>query len=143
MLIYSIVEKDSKQCIYVGSTRKTLNQRMCSHRSKFKYNPNHSPLYKFLKQNGGFETVEFIQLETVDSKNTYDLLQRERYYFDLLKPSCNKHRPYLTTEEYVESRKQKDRNYYYSHHEEKKQKHRDWSKFQRKKSQSIQELNDS
>ena len=96
-----------------------------------------------MRENGGFENFEFLELETVNDEDTYILLQRERYYYDLLNPCCNVHRPYLTTEEYIESRKQKDKNYYYAHHEEKKRKHREWSKRQSKKSQQLQEPNDS
>ena len=135
MLIYSIVEKTTKICVYVGSTRSTLTRRIWGHKSSFDLGT--LPLYQYMKNNGGFEAFEFLELETINSDESYVILQRERYYFDLLKPICNAKRPMITAKEYMDMYREKSKNYYYAHREEISKKNKE--KRAQKKSQQTQD----
>jgi excinuclease UvrABC nuclease subunit len=60
MSVYKIVDKTSGELIYIGQT-KELSQRIEWHHINCK-NMQESNLYKHIRQNGGWENMEFIEL---------------------------------------------------------------------------------
>merc|ERR1712074_213099 len=90
--IYKIVCKDPKitDC-YVGSTTSHLKRK-----SKHKYDCNNEksenynfPVYRFIRDNGGWENWEFVLLEDYPCKTKKQLNIRERFWFEKLGAKLN------------------------------------------------------
>ena len=107
---------------YNGSTC-SLKDRKSKHK-KHCTNPNdkyyHLKVYQFIRENGGWDNWTFIQLEEYPCKSKQELLARERYWFDIIKPTMNSNLPMLTTEERKESNRQHTKEYNATHKEERK-----------------------
>ena len=114
--VYEIYCKDTSiDQIYVGSTC-NLKKRIILHKSDC-YNENSKgfnlPLYKFIRENGGFNNFTYEVLDDcIDVNCKEDLLKKERMYYDLLKPSLNSFRPCITLEEKIEYGKEYGKEYY-------------------------------
>jgi len=76
--IYKIVN-DLNDEIYIGSTVNTLSKRMANHRANSVKYPN-IKLYKFVKDNGGWDHFKIILIEDYPCERKEQLLQREQYY---------------------------------------------------------------
>jgi len=104
-IIYKLCSKDPNVTdIYVGSTtnfrsRKYDHKSKCNNKSETnkKYNLK---VYKFIRDNGGFENWEMIMLQEYSCENKKQLQSRERYYIELLKSSLNGQLPTRTQQEY-------------------------------------------
>ena len=101
--------------IYIGSTtnfrnRKYNHKTSCNNNSQKnkKYNSN---LYKFIRDNGGFENFDMIMIEEYSCENKKQLETRERYYIDLLKSKLNKNIPTRTLQEHYNDNKNKIKKY--------------------------------
>ena len=97
---------------YVGSTtnlhlRKINHKTNCNNKSKKNrhYNLN---LYKFIRENGGWDNFIFKILEEYNCENKNELLIRERYFIDLLKSSLNVEMPFRTLTEKQKLKKKID-----------------------------------
>jgi hypothetical protein len=104
-IIYLIKHKtcDDKK-VYVGSTinlKKRIWRHKCScNNEKNKdYNIN---LYKYIRENGGFNEYEFIILECYVCNFKYELYDREDDYIKMYPNNLNKFRAYLTRQEIKE-----------------------------------------
>ena len=102
---------------YVGSTtdyktRIRKHKQSCNNEKHSNYNLK---LYKFMRENGGFENFTFKILEEVNCENKNELLLTERYFIETLKSSLNVEIPSRTKEEYKqqnkENKKQLDKKY--------------------------------
>jgi hypothetical protein len=101
--IYKIVckDKDITDC-YVGSTtnhskRKSKHKSDCNNeKSKF-YN---FPVYRFIRDNGGWDNWEFVLLEDYPCNKKKQLNIRERYWFEKLNASLNSQYPERSPKEY-------------------------------------------
>ena len=106
---------------YVGS-----NTNMCKRKSQHKYDCNNKnskqyniELYKFIRENGGWDKWDMVQIEAYpECKTNYELRTHERNHFDILRPSLNINRP-LTTEDEVKEMKSRDDEKYRSNNVEK------------------------
>ena len=107
---------------YIGST-KDLKRRIGKHISDC-YNSNipkyNSKVYQQIRTNGGWNDFNFTIVEYIDNPET--LIEREQYYYDVLRPELNSQRPVgLTHTEYYQNNKEKiaERNadYYQSNKE--------------------------
>jgi len=111
-IIYKLCCKDlSIQDIYVGSTtnfriRKCAHKNNCNNESGKKYN---IPVYQFIRDNGGWENWDMIQIEAYQATDKRNLETRERYYIELLKPSLNKYIPTRTKAEYQKQHYQQNK----------------------------------
>lgn len=72
MFIYAIKSKINDKEIYIGSTKNSVRQRLCVHKSACKTNKQ-SPLYKHIRQNGGFDNF-YIEFE--EFHGTLDQLKK-------------------------------------------------------------------
>ena len=82
---------------YVGSTI-DLQQRIQSHKKHYKQN-QHSKLYNFIRENGGFSKWEFEPLEEDTAEDKTHIRIREQHYIDKLTPTLNQVKAYITKEQ--------------------------------------------
>ena len=95
--------------MYVGSScshtkRKSAHKSNCNNEKSDKYN---LPVYRYIRDNGGWDNWEFVLLEKFPCKDKQELVIRERYWFELLGAKLNKNYPQRTEEEYYEETKKK------------------------------------
>lgn len=101
--IYKLVN-DVDDEIYVGSTCLPLRQRLYKHKGEAKKRPNRH-VYKHLNEIS-WDVVKIILIEKYPCSDNMDLLKRERYWIEELKPSLNKVVPTRTDKEwYNDNRK--------------------------------------
>ena len=94
--------------IYIGSTcnftrRKADHKHTCYNETRPQYN---SPVYKFIRDNGGFENWNMYQLEAKSVENKREKETLEREWIEKLKPSLNSNIPTRTKEEYCKDNSQ-------------------------------------
>ena len=80
MSVYKIVDKTSGELIYIGQTRE-LSRRIEWHNSDY-YTKKNSNLYTYIRQNGGWENMEFVELAS-ESDMKKRLLLENRFQLDL------------------------------------------------------------
>ena len=95
--------------IYVGSTsnfknRKYQHNKACNNEKSIGYN---LPVYQYIRNNGGWDEWVMIPIEQYICNNKDELVIRERYYIDLLRPTLNIVKPGRTMKEYYEDNKEK------------------------------------
>jgi len=107
-IIYIIKCKDKtiKDC-YIGSTinfknRKKIHKSVCNNENSKSFN---SKVYKFIRDNGGFNNFEIKKMITHNCNNKQELLKLEGEYIKLYKPSLNIKIEGRTRKEYRENNK--------------------------------------
>ena len=101
--IYKICCKDvSVKGEYVGSTtnmqrRKTLHKSCCNNENGEKYN---MIVYSYIRDNGGWDNFDFIEVEKFNATDKNHLHTRERYWIELLKSELNCCIPMRTQKEW-------------------------------------------
>ena len=85
--IYKLVNNVDSS-IYVGSTKTSLPKRFYGHKDTAKRNPTRR-VYAHLVPIG-WENVRIILIENYICNSKEELVAREQYYIDLLKPSLNR-----------------------------------------------------
>lgn len=117
--IYKLVN-DVNEEIYVGSTCMPLHKRLYEHKYRAKKKPE-MKVYKCLNV-VGWESVKIILVEDYPCKSKDELIRRERYWIETLKPSLNKNIPTRTKKEYRDDNRkeliEKHRAYNKAHKEE-------------------------
>ena len=99
--VYKLRHKDDlkETNIYIGHTN-DMKQRKYNHRCRCEnindaaYNQKK---YKYIRDNGGWENWEILEIEKCDSKE--EAISAEDYLYDLLKPTLNTVAPYNSPEE--------------------------------------------
>jgi hypothetical protein len=114
---YKIVCLDSSitDC-YNGSTcsfkdRKGVHKKRCTNPNDKYYNLK---VYRFIRENGGWDNWSMVQLEEYPCKSKQELLARERHWFDIIKPTMNSNSPTFD----VEKMKKRSAKYAATHTEE-------------------------
>ena len=137
-VVYKICCKDADiKEFYVGSScnlynRKRRHKTGCTYVFGTEYN---LLVYKFMRDNGGWDNWEFEILENYEAKDEKDLIKRERHWFDNLKPTLNTNIPARTKDEHKlykknyqlehkEQTKERDKAYRQEHKEEIAEKNR-------------------
>jgi len=116
-IIYKLCCKDTDITeIYIGSTcnfsrRKSAHKSNCNNINSRNCNLN---VYKFIRNNGGFENWDMICVEQYEATDKRDLEMRERYWIDTLNSKLNCNRPCVSIEEIKETQAQ-----YYSENKDK------------------------
>jgi hypothetical protein len=87
---------------YVGSTtrferRKAEHKTGCNNEKNPSYNYY---VYQFIRENGGIENWDMVQIEEVNVNNKRELGTRERYWIETLKAELNCNIPTRTLKEY-------------------------------------------
>jgi len=88
--------------IYVGSTlsfkhRKAQHKCTCNSEKDKKYIYK---VYKYIRDNGGWDNWEMILVEEYNARDVRDLESRERYWIEILKATLNCKIPTQTHKEY-------------------------------------------
>jgi hypothetical protein len=110
-IIYKLVctDVDIPEC-YVGSTT-NFRKRKCSHKNNstnvmdIKYHMN---VYKYIREHGGFENWDMVQIEEIKFENNRELHARERYWIETLHSKLNAYIPNRTEEELIVIKKDYD-----------------------------------
>ena len=103
---------------YIGSTCKTLTERLSKHKSQAKASPR--PVHHCFNT-VGWSNVEIILLENFPCQNKLELLKQERYWIEQLNPTLNIDVPSRTRAEWIEENKDYFVEYqkqYREHHKE-------------------------
>ena len=106
-VIYKIYCKDeSITDFYVGSTtnlnhRKNHHKSTCNNKKSVGYN---LPVYRYIRDKGGFDNWDFEVLENYHCRNIKQLLFKERFWFEKLNATLNSYYPQRTEEEKKEYR---------------------------------------
>ena len=93
---------------YVGSTccfkkRKSQHKTRCNNENSNNYNHY---VYQFIRDNGGIDNWDMIQVEKCSVKTKRELEMRERFYIENLGASLNKYIPTRTKKEWRETNKE-------------------------------------
>lgn len=112
-VVYQIRDQQ-ENCLYIGST-KNFHNRMIRHRysaDNLQFNIGCKKIYLKIRELGGFENVSCEVVQSFENLNKKQLLEKEKEYINLLKPSCNMRKPFRTEEEIKQDNKKwKRRNY--------------------------------
>ena len=123
---YKIVCNDPAITDCYNGSCVSLKDRKKTHKKSYT-NPNSDghnlKVYRFIRENGGWSNWTFIQLELYPCNSKPELVLRERYWFDLLKPTLNTISPTFN----VEKRKQYQVEYNATHIEERKKQHKEYA----------------
>ena len=109
-LIYQICCKDvSITDVYIGQTtnfkqRKAQHKSSCNNEKTKNYN---FYVYKFIRENGGWDNWDMILVEKLCCNDKLEALQKERYYVEIFKASLNSNVPSRTIQEYREKHQAK------------------------------------
>jgi hypothetical protein len=120
-VIYKLCCKDLNiKEIYVGSTcnftrRKSQHKHICCNENAIQHN---FKVYKFIRDNGGWDNWDMILIEEFACENKLQKLQRERHWYEELKSTLNGDVPGRSDKEYRDTHKQQMKEY----REENKQK---------------------
>ncbi len=99
---YKIVCKDPAITDCYNGSCVSLKDRKKGHKEK-SLNPNckeyNYKVYRFIRENGGWDNWTFIQLEIFPCNSKQELVAREREIFDVLKPTLNTNSPMITLDE--------------------------------------------
>ena len=109
-LIYKLCCKDlDVKDIYVGSTcnftrRKNKHKTDSSNLNSKVYNRK---VYKFIRENGGFQNWNMIMIEEYPCENKLQKVKRERYWYEELKATLNSEVPIRDIKEYRRDNREK------------------------------------
>jgi len=111
-LIYKLVSNDTDiKNVYIGSTtnfrlRKSQHKYSCNNEND---NNHNTPIYKFIRDNGGIENWSMILVDYVPCNTKLELLKIERIYVEKIDNELllNKQLPSRTDKEYKEDNKEK------------------------------------
>jgi hypothetical protein len=108
--------------VYVGHTtnltkRKTHHKALCNNANNNTDQKYHRYVYRFLRENGGWNNWEMIVLETKSCIDGKDARKFEREWFEKKGATLNKARPIISREEELLA----DRQYHRDHQDEKKE----------------------
>jgi group I intron endonuclease len=117
-VVYAIVcRNDNVKNMYVGSTvdldkRKREHKSLCYNKNFSSYNLK---VYKFIRENDGFDNFEFEILEEVCCQNKQQLLEREKFYIECLEPTLNSEVPSRTHKQWREDNPEYHKKYREEH----------------------------
>ena len=100
--------------IYVGSTC-NFTKRKNKHKtdsSNLNSKSHNSKVYKFIRDNGGFENWDMVMVEEYPCENIMQKVKRERYWCEELKSELNSISPCRDKKEYRQYKKEKLKEYY-------------------------------
>ena len=123
-VIYKICCKDVNiKNIYIGSTtnfrgRKRQHKCACNNENDKSYNYY---VYQFIRNNGGWNNWDLIEIEKYEATDIHNLLSRERHHIEELKASLNKSIPTRTKKEYREQNKKEIKLWKQKHYQENKE----------------------
>jgi hypothetical protein len=107
--VYGFMKEE--KMYYVGSTydlsnRYSGHKSHCNNENSHKYNYR---IYKFMRENGGFDSFEIVKIrDCPECKTKKELKIYERKYYDHYNPELNHYKPQLTEDELINFKEQKN-----------------------------------
>jgi hypothetical protein len=107
--IYKICCKDVNiKGEYVGSTtnlqrRKTSHKFNCNNMNSTNYS---NYVYSYIRENGGWENFDVVEVEKFNATDKNHLHTRERYWIEFLRSELNSYIPLQNSKEYYENNKE-------------------------------------
>jgi len=141
--IYKICCKDiSIREIYIGHTtnirkRKNCHKSDCNNVKSLKY---YSIKYKYIRENGGWDNFDMIEIEKYNAIDANDAKKRERYWVDELKATLNKYIPTRDMKEWRDNNKEKILKQMKEYNENNKEKIKEYYKKYRENKKNIKDL---
>jgi len=93
-------------------------------------NEHNQYVYKFIRENGGWENWSMIVVEEYPCENVNEAKLRERHWIETQRATLNKHIPMKSKQEYIEEHreeiKENQREYYEKHREERLEYHKQY-----------------
>jgi hypothetical protein len=133
--------------IYVGSTmcikqRKYLHKSTCNNEKSKAYN---TYVYRFIRENHGWDNFDMIVLQKIEYEDKYQLRQKERQYIERLGASLNKTIPTRNQKEYyqLDEVKEKRKQYYEDNKEIIKKRQKKYRMKQKQLSYLISKLDEN
>ncbi len=123
-IIYKIVCKDlNVKDLYVGHTtdfirRKNNHKKNCTNKECRDYSYK---VYEMIRNNGGWENWDMIELEKFSCNDGNEARARERHYYDLLSPALNSIVPNRNMNEWIHTNKENVRLQRKKHYDENKE----------------------
>ena len=114
-LIYKLCCKDlAIKYVYIGSTtnfrvRKNSHKYDCNNTNSKKYNLF---VYKFIRENGGFDNWDMIMIEEYNCSNKKQLESRERFWYEKYNCNLNMRNPNRNNKEYCKIWYENNKNEY-------------------------------
>ena len=97
--MYKIVCDDlDVKYTYVGSTE-NFTRRKAQHKMRCKDATQTLKLYTTMRENGGFDNLTMVKIETCMCDTKLDARKRERYWYEKMNANLNELRPHATREE--------------------------------------------
>jgi len=110
-VIYKIVCKDHKiESLYVGHTV-SFNSRKQQHKRTYEANKFNYKVYDFIRNNGGWNNWEMIEIEKYPCNDVNEAKARERFYYESLNADLNKTIPIVFEDEKIHHKKESDKAY--------------------------------
>jgi hypothetical protein len=159
VIIYKIVSKDLTITeIYVGHTtnfiqRKYAHKNCCINKNVKGYN---FKIYQFIRDNGGWDNFEMIEIEKYPCKDGNEATARERYWYETLNATLNVLVPNRSSQDYYtenkeniiqkvkenytknkEKNKEKMKEYYTKNKEGQIQQSKEWNKNNKERRREI------
>ena len=109
-IVYKLCCRDVEiKEIYIGSTtnfrkRKWMHKSSCNNEKNNGYNLY---VYQFIRENGGFQNWDMVQIEEIKFNTRQELHMKERYYIEQLISGLNKIIPTRTKKEWNNENKAK------------------------------------
>jgi hypothetical protein len=99
-IIYKIVCKDLTiaDC-YVGHTTNFTKRKNYHKNSMNKGSNANCYVYTFIRENGGWDNWEMVEIEKIVCKDGNEARARERYWYELLNATLNRRNPIVSNEE--------------------------------------------
>jgi len=99
-VIYKLINYDSPDLVYVGSTTNFTKRKQHHKEGCFNINckKHNIKLYKTIRENGGWENWNMIIISDYPCNNRREAEQEEDRYMQLLKPMLNMRRAFQTPE---------------------------------------------
>lgn len=142
-IIYKLCCNDlSVTDLYVGHTtnftkRKAEHKSNCCNKNKKEYNYK---VYQFIRENGGWDNWNMVQIEEFCCNNKREAEARERYWYEELKGTLNTNNPSRTIKEWYEDNKDKIKEQHKKYYEENKEKKTEYNKEHREKHKEYMKI---
>jgi hypothetical protein len=100
-IIYKICAKDKNICdMYIGHTTNFESRKLAHHISS-NNKKNNLRLYKFIRENGGWENWEMTQIASYKCNNLLEARMKEQIHYEEYKPTLNCNPPYVDKKKYT------------------------------------------
>jgi len=136
--IYKLYHESNPDKLYIGSTKKSLSDRLKDHKSLMNRGRN-SKIYSYLRpldwMGVRIQTIEIFQYH-----EKKDILEKENYYIKLMWPELNTYNALLDVDQYTRHKAQYDAQYRELHKDRIKRRDKEYRELHKNKAKQYREL---